>query len=709
MDLKVAIADRFLEGFANLPKKTQKKTTEFLSAFKANPKSPGINYERIQHSKDDHYRSVRIDQQYRGIVRAPDNGSVYLMLWVGKHDDAYKWARTNECRVNTITGALQIFESIVEPKEIQPAIPAVTELPDSETPSCQKLFDISSYDLLNLGLPEELLDRVINLRDENELESLEYKLPKDIYETLYLLAAGESLQSLLDDARPPTTEAISTSIDQALENAKTQQSFWVAENEIELQKILEQPLAKWRVFLHPSQRKIVNRKWNGPVRVLGGAGTGKTVVAMHRAKWLARHLKNEHGKVLFTTFSENLAKDIDYALENLCSREEKNKIEVKHIDAWVNEYLTGKGCQSKIVSNDDYEMLGLWSKALVKKSIAELPDSFYIEEWERIISPNRVKNSSEYMKVKRLGRGVKLNRQQRLDIWPVFEELISQMQLRSLITFDEAMFLALDFIKQETLFHYKHIIVDEAQDMGPQALSLLRGLVAETSNDMFLVGDGHQRIYRRHAIMKACGINIMGRGKKLILNYRTTEQTRRFATAVLEGIDIDDLDGNKDSMRYKSLIKGEMPVLYGFNNFEEEADYIIGIVQELIDSGQQPSDICITARTTQIIEKYRRILRSSSIETVQITGDNADIQNIEGVRLATFHRVKGLEFRFVIMASVNSDQVPYKKSDVITEDPTEARQLDINERALFHVAASRAIKKLYVSWFGQPSIFIKNK
>lgn len=563
MDLKVAISERFLEGFANLPKKTQKKTTEFISAFRANPTSPGINYEKIQHSRDKNYRSIRIDQQYRGIIRAPDNGSVYLILWVGKHDDAYKWAQTNECRVNTITGALQVYESSAEPAPTDTNVKFEYGAYDKECAQVERLFNVTPADLLNLGLPEKLLNQVLALTDESQLEALERRIPKDVYETLYLLAAGEDLQTLLEDAKTPKDQVVDASIEQALNNSKSMQSFWVADDEIELKRILEQPLAKWRIFLHPSQRRLINRTWNGPVRVLGGAGTGKTVVAMHRAKWLARHLKKTDQKILFTTFSENLAQDIDYALENLCSREEKSKIEVKHIDAWVIEYLSLQGYKPKVVSTEDYEMLGLWSKALSRKSIDELPDSFYREEWERIISPNRVKSAADYAKVKRIGRGVKLNRQQRLDIWPVFEELIAQMANRSLITFDEAMFVALDFVKKEKLHHYAHVIVDEAQDMGPQALRLLRGLAPEAADDLFLVGDGHQRIYRRHAIMKSCGINILGRGKKLVLNYRTTEQTRRFATAVLEGIDIDDLDGQKDNLRYKSLIEGEMPVLNG--------------------------------------------------------------------------------------------------------------------------------------------------
>lgn len=718
--VKVAISQDFMMAFARVPHKAQKKVMEFVTKFRHNPRSPGINYEKLNDAKDPKYRSVRIDQNYRGIVLKPDHGNVFLLLWVDKHDDAYDWARRHRCEVHPETGVLQVFESqslvsddavpatsVVEPTE--PVVKQELErLEEQPTP----IFSLSDDQFLSIGVPSELLPLVKSIQTEAHLDAAERHLPISAFEALYLHAAGTPWEEIAKDYGTPGADTIDPDdIATALNHPESQRFFHVVEDELELKEMLEAPLEHWRVFLHPSQRKLVNRHWNGPVRVLGGAGTGKTVVAMHRAKWLVNNLlHNSDQRILFTTFTANLATDIENNLRKICTADELSHIEVKHIDRWVSEFLKRNRYPHRIVYPDrDKDYGKIWQLALqLCPGELGLPDTFYKEEWERVILPQRVMTKAGYFKASRKGRGVALSRKQRAEIWTVFEELRTQLHQKGLRTFEDATLDAVDILNSKNIpLPYRSVIVDETQDMGPEALTLIRQLVTEAPDDIFIVGDGHQRIYRRKTTMSSCGIKIVGRSRKLRINYRTTEETRRFAIAVLEDIPIDDLDGGEDSSSdYRSLMHGEKPEILGFGSVKEEAEGIVEKIRTLQDSGEALRDICVTARTRRLRDEFAQYISSEGLEIVTLEQQN-DNRSIPGVRLATMHRVKGLEFRYVFIASANAGVIPLKAATSSTDDPVEARQRDLNERALLHVSATRAINRLYISYSSKPSPYLK--
>ncbi|WP_444913318.1 UvrD-helicase domain-containing protein [Microbulbifer sp. PAAF003] len=734
--VKVAISSDFMLAFSRVPKSAQKKVMEFVTKFRQDPRSPGINYETINDARDGNYRSVRVDKNYRGIILKPDEGDVFLLLWVDKHDDAYDWARRHKCQINPSTGSLQVFASTTTeevsatellrtlekplraskpPVEYEPVAHSNVVPPRVENPH---LIALSDDQRLQVGVPTELLPLVRAVRTEEELEELESSLPVEAYEALYLLAAGTAWEEIEREYVRHSSETIDTSdIAAALDRPETQRSFHVVHDELELIEMLEAPLERWRVFLHPSQFRLVNRNWNGPVRVLGGAGTGKTVVAMHRAKWLVKNaLQSSDEKVLFTTFTANLATDIESSLRKICSAEEMQRIEVKHIDRWVNEFLRRQKYPADIVYPDsnrygsrDGEYKAIWDSALqLCEAATGLPNSFYKEEWERVILPQRVMTKLEYFKASRAGRGVALSRKQRAAIWPVFEEVRARLQLQGLKTFEDATLDAADILSSAKIYlPYRSVIVDEAQDMGPEALTLIRKLVPEQADDIFVVGDGHQRIYRRKAVMSKCGIQIVGRSRKLRINYRTTEQTRRFATSVLENVSIDNLDGSEDTSNdYRSLIQGLEPQVKCYADFAAESEALVQKIKSLVDSGVTLQDICITARTVRLRDQFTDVLKRAGIATVVLKQQN-DNRNIPGVRIATMHRVKGLEFRYVFILAANKGVIPLKFATGSSDDPVEMRQLDLNERALLHVAATRAIRELYISAHGTPSPYFK--
>lgn len=703
--VKIAIGDGFLESFAQIPKAKQKKVMEFVAKFRYDPTASGINYEKINNASDTNFRSVRIDQDYRGIILKPAQGNVYILLWVDKHDDAYDWACTHRCNIHPQTGALQLVE-------LQQGVEPSPDPIKSETITTEnyRLFDLPDETLLSLGVPAEDLTRIQKIISIEAFEAIEKSLPIEAFEALYLLAAGTSLEDILLDYAAKKSVVNIEDFSEALNKDASLRRFYVVADEMELLEMLEAPLEKWRVFLHPSQRKLIARHWSGPVRVLGGAGTGKTVVAMHRAKWLAAQYADSNDKVLFTTFTSNLAVDIQDNLRKICSAQELQKIDVQNIDSWIVDFLKRQEYDFRIAypngKDSEYEKCWALAEGLISPNVG-LPSSFYREEWERVILPQSIRSKQNYLTSGRMGRGVSLSRKQRSDIWPVFEEMRIQLTQRKLTTIEDAAFDIMSMIDSGASFKkYKSIVVDEGQDFGPEMFSLLRRLVVEDQDDIFIVGDGHQRIYHRKATLGKCGINIRGRGKKLRINYRTTEEIRKFATQILEGIAIDDMDDSIDTLTdYKSLMHGEYPEVKSFHSINDEAQWISETIESLISQGMVTQDICLVARTNSLLDEYKDQLHQLGFETRKLSRQASDNRHLSGIRLATMHRIKGLEFKVVFMAGINQDIVPLKLSTKST-DPMELKMHDLNERALFHVSATRAIKRLFVSVHGKMSEYL---
>jgi superfamily I DNA/RNA helicase len=708
--MQVALADTFWSSFAKLPKAQTKKVVEFVTKFRQAADSSGINYEKIKNAAQPNFRSVRIDQAYRGIVLKPDSGRTYVLLWVDHHDDAYAWAERTKCEIHPETGVLQLYETeVVDSTEVEQEPQPMVETEPAPVPvETSPLLDRAEADLLGVGVPESMLDKVRSLVGIDSLEAIQNQLPVEAFEALYLYADGVPWDEILDEYHVVPEEDVDTEdVDAALERESSKRRFRVVEGELELREMLAAPLEKWRVFLHPTQRRLVERNWNGPVRVLGGGGTGKTVVAMHRAVWLAKQISEDSDeRILFLTFNTNLAKDIEHNLTKLAGPSELERIEVVNIDAWVSRFLKRHKYAHQIVS--DYDLQDTWNLVLssVRPAGLTLPDAFFTDEWERVILPNQIQSEKNYLKISRKGRGVALTRKQRAEIWPVFDEMRAQMQHQGWRTYQDATLDALALIEGDGSRPYRHVIVDEAQDMGSEALTLIRFLAEEGQDDLFLVGDGHQRIYRKKAVMGQCSIKIVGRSRKLKVNYRTTEQIRRFASAVLGEVAIDDLDGDEDPRPgYRSLTKGVVPIIHECADFTEEVSFIAQHIREFAENELALAGCCVVLRRNDLAESYSQELNGMGLPTV-LLGKQADNQQVPGVRVATMHRVKGLEFRHVFLASVQEGVMPNPHA-IASEDPVEARAGDLSERALLHVSASRAIENLVVTYHGTASRFLK--
>lgn len=700
----VAISADFLEAFAQIPKAQQRKVREFITRFQLDPTAAGINYEPIHEARDRRVRTVRVDLAYRAVILHPERGDVFLLAWVDHHDEAITWAKDRIFEVNPITGALQVLDvrtlERAEPPRLQPEV--TRELAEF------RLFEtFADADLLRTGLPSPLLPSVRALRTPEELDGLQRFLPEEAYEALYWIAnLGYSVdQALAEVARPrPERAPDPDDLQRALQHPDSRRRFVVVKSSDELVEMLNAPLAKWRVFLHPSQANLVQADYSGPARVLGGAGTGKTVVAMHRARHLAADVFTaETDRILVTTFTKNLAHNVETLLRGLCGLEFV-RIEVVNLHRWVAQFLRGQGIGFEVAEPSEIE--ACWRDTFSARGAGDWSEAFARGEWTAVVQAQGIATLEDYLRAPRTGRRVRLPRPQRAALWSLFAEY-----RRNLATLGKAEWA--DVVRETRLYlarngavlPYRAVIVDEAQDMHPEELKLIRQLVPAGPNDLFLVGDAHQRIYGRPVVLSQCGINVRGRSSKLRINYRTTEEIRDWAVGVLTGQPIDDLDGGADSTAdYVSLLHGPTPTVRHFQFFGEELDTITQTIHDLLRDVEAET-ICLVARTRkQIEEDYGPALTRAGIPILYLQADTPEDAG-SGVRLATMHRVKGLEFQHVIVAGVCDGIVPLERLHK-DADEGERAETEVQERCLFHVAASRARDTLTITGYGKPSRFV---
>ena len=694
---RIAMSADFLAAFAKLPAKQQRGVRTMIARFERDSTASGLNYERIVNAQDPNMRSLRIDRGYRAIILKPAEGNVHMLLWADKHDNAYRWATRHRCSINSETGALQVYE----PRQ---AAPPIMETAATAEPAI--FGKLKHRQLLRMGVPADMAAEVLDTSDEDALEDMAPRLPVEAYDALYLYMAGDTYEQIILDRETPPDSVDTTDFNAALTRDDSRSRFVTIDNDIELEAMLNAPLERWRVFLHPSQRQLVERHWNGPVRVLGGAGTGKTVVALHRARWLARELP-EGGRILFTTFTRNLAADIENNLRTICTPEEMARIEITNLDRWVQRFLRGKRYRFRLEFGRDERS---WRKALEKKPRdLSFSDAFYNDEWEQVVQSNGLTTREVYLRIPRTGRGVRLTRATRARIWPVFEEYRAQLAEHGIMEVADCYRASATLLEQDrTGADFTSVIVDEAQDMSASAWRLIRSIVPRGRDDIFIVGDAHQRIYPRHrVVLGRCGIEVRGRGRKLRLNYRTTEQTRRWASSVLARRSIDDLDGGEDDNKgIHSVTRGPEPRIRHFKNLDGQATWLVGYLTDLIDSDKQLRSVCIVSRTRKELDAIHNELSDAEVP-VEVLEANAPDPSSDGVRLATMHRVKGLEFDRVVIASANDDILPLPAAVNATDaDSPERIAAETAERALLYVSATRAKKELTVLSFGTPSSFL---
>jgi hypothetical protein len=691
--MPLAIDKGFLKDLGKLEKPVYNRVTEVFDEFDAATHT-GLHLEKIANSRNPRFRSIRIDQAWRGIVLAPATGDVYTLLKVLHHDDAYAWAQRSNVSVNSATGGIEIRDEA----ELDRQIPEMEEAAKSAgTPIFAHVKD---GELTKLGIDDKVLAFARTVTNAAQLDTAKSFLPETQWDVLFGLAAGFTPEEVWADLgaqilnEPVDTEDIDAAI------LRSSDRVVLVSGPDELMDVFAYPFATWRVYLHPTQRAVVDAAFKGPARVTGGPGTGKTVVALHRAHMLA---KRGDGKVLVTTFTSTLSDTLQSGLDMLVDDEKvESRIEVSHVDRIAHRVFRKAHGAPHLLGAENEK--ALWAGLIDELGLTFTP-AFLSEEWRQVVLARRISTADAYLAAKRTGRGRALGAAQRAQVWQAIWEFEQTLTQQGVWTHETIRREATRLLEESSDKPFRHIIIDEAQDLSPDQWRLLRAAVAEAPDDIFIAGDTHQRIYDNRVSLREVGINIAGRSSRLNINYRTTAEILGWSLGLLRGEPIDDMEGGLDSIAgCKSNVHGQPPALSGHQTAGAEAKFIAASVKDWIDSGIAQSEIGIAVRAKWLTSKIESALRTAGIDSVDLAKASEDD---DAVRVGTMHRVKGLEFRCMCVAGVGATLVPATNAVTAAEDDKQTHQQDLErERCLLFVACTRAREELLVTWHGDPSPFL---
>ena len=648
---KLMLHRNLLKNFGKLPTKVQKRVAEWIDIFQKDPYDPSIGMHSLKASMaDPKVRGGDLPGGYRAIIVAPEKGDTYLLMHIDQHDKAYDWAKNKHFEVHGATGVFQLFDVEETQAAARGQEVAAEEIVD------YPLAELSDEELFTIGVPRPLIPSVRAIKSDSSLEALTDYLPPDCRDVLFGVAMGMTIDEALDEMLGVSEIDEKTVIEGGGDfthfNETANFDLVLVEGEEHLKDILSASMEEWRIFLHPYQRKLV--EWhppsNGPMNINGAAGTGKTVALMHRAVFLAREMERPKDQVLLTTFTTNLSISIKSMINRL-GPDVAGRIEVTNLHALARTICLRSGWKGRIAQEDDLQ--DIWDEIWLDPNLTDLPMSReeLKKEYSLVIDPNGIDEEEKYLTTVRSGRP-RISRKQRRAAWPIFRAFQRGLKKRNLLTFEGAIHQARLAIEQGNFQKFAHVLVDEIQDFSLEALRLIRALspIDEGTRDpLCTAGDGHQRIYRTKIPLSRAGIDIRGRSRRLKINYRTSEQIRKFAQRILKGMEIDDLDGGQAVIvGDHSAFKGPEPEIEACTSVKDEADKVVNWVKKLLDEhGLATHEICVTPYKPEI----RSALTAAEIITHQLKPREDDPgSDIPGVRLGTIKRIKGLEFRAVALA-----------------------------------------------------------
>ena len=679
--MTLLLASTFTDSLARLTGDEQKavKTTAF--DLQMNPASPGLSLHKLDKARDKNFWSVRVSSDIRIIVHKSDDST--LLCYVDHHDKAYAWAERRKLEVHPTTGAAQL----VEVRETIVEIPVITYVAGTEPIAKARAFSIrdrgiSGDDLLQYGVPTEWIDDVLAATEESVLDVATH-LPQEAAEAVLELAMG---------GRPPVPAAVAPTAD-PFTHPDALRRFRVMQNVEELERALDYPWEKWSVFLHPAQREIVERRFGGPARVAGTAGTGKTVVALHRAVHLAR--QSPEARVLLTTFSVTLARMLRLKLSRLTAGEPAlaSRIAVEPVDdAGFTLYEQSFGTPRRATE-------GMISAALAELSRSvgghAFSDAFLLNEWTEVVDAWRLTTWEAYRDVARLGRKTRLGETQRAKLWEIFSRMHTRLDEAALFT-PAMLFAAVAADLGRTgNSKYQHVVVDEAQDINVPQLRFLAALAGDRPDGLFFAGDLGQRIFQTPFSWKSLGVDVRGRSHTLRINYRTSHQIRSQADRLLDP-QIADVDGNVENRRNAvSVFNGPDPEVRLFKDETGEIAAIGEWIRARLAEGVVPEEIGVFVRSAAEVPRARDAIRAAGLEP---TAPQPGVDPERGkVVLLPMHLAKGLEFRAVVTACCDDEVLPLQSRIEEVTDDSDLEEVYNTERHLLYVACTRARDRLFVT------------
>lgn len=681
--MNYVIAMSYFDSTSKLSGPEQKAVNNAVKKFTQDPLYKGLNFERIKASADPGMHTIRANKNIRVVVhKSADN---YSFCYADQHDPATKWAQSHVFKINAELGAARLVDVIEEQVEVaQPNIPCLFDkYPDNV--------------LIDAGVKPEVMAQVRAVQCADDIILLLDIVSEKTWDKLYELIFGQPVEMVSN------TKVETTVIPQITEIPRMNGiRLLPVDNTEDLERALEFPMQQWIVFLHPTQRDLVERQFNGPARISGSAGTGKTIVALHRAAYLVR--KHPTHNVLLTTFSRALATRLGQQADILMGTDsiDRKRLTITNLHSLAVSLLEANG-QDFI--NLERKTITQWLKESISKANTDdLTLKFFESEWDAVIDPWAIKDWGTYRDLPRIGRSTALGARRRKGIWDIFEKVISSGESRSERTFSQLCRDVANLLNSKNEKPYDHVIVDESQDFGPTELSLIRALVKEGSDDLMLCGDNGQRIYKSMTSWRSQGINVVGRSHRLKINYRTSEEIRQFADNIVsECVDPD--QDEKETRNTVSLFSGVSPTIQECSSEDDEANSIQNWVQSLLSKGYKPGELGIFGRTKNDVVKLAEArLKNFNIPTRWIQETDDGVSN--SIALGTMHVAKGLEFPAVAIVGCSANRLPLTRALQDIVDPADHEAAIEKERNLLYVAVTRARENLAITYHGKPSTFL---
>ena len=686
--MKFLIAVTFSDSLTRLDGNEQKavKTTAF--DLQVNPAHPGLSFHKLTRARDKNFWSVRVSSDIRIIVHKTDDS--LLLCYVDHHDKAYEWAERRKLAVHPKTGAAQIVEIRETVQEI--VVPVYVEEKQDRKPKPAVFSNRTAEELLVFGVPEEWIDEVL-LANEDSLLQLVDHLPSEAAEALLELATGGTPRS----PEAPTEDPF--------EHPDAKRRFRSMEDSADLERALEFPWEKWTVFLHPEQQDWVGRQFNGPARVSGSAGTGKTIVALHRAVSLAK--ENPDARVLLATFSNALADSLRVKLRRLIGTNPRlgERIDVHSLDE-LGIRLFKANCGSVLLAGQE-EIADKLARAAQDHAAVGVSRSFLTQEWEQVIDAWQLASWEEYRGVARLGRKTRLPQSRREELWKVFEGVRSMLAAEGKSTHAEVFTKLAEYFSQNGHRPYDFSVIDEAQDLSVAQLRFFAALGGGQPNRLFFAGDQGQRIFQAPFSWKSLGVDIRGRSRNLRVNYRTSHQIRAKADKLL-GPEVVDVDGNREGRSDTvSVFNGPNPEICIFSTPEEECAKVTSWLLDRATSIGGSAVLGVIVRSeTELPRAMAAVEAAELLHVVLDEGGNAHTSGI--VTICTMHLAKGLEFSEVAVMACDDEVIPLQSRIEAVGDPGDLQEVYDTERHLLYVACTRARDGLLVTGVAPGSEFLED-
>jgi hypothetical protein len=659
-------------GRLTTPEQKQVKITAF--DLMQNESGNGLQLHRVESAPG--FWTARVSQDIRIVLHK--DGEHTLMAWVGHHDDAYRWAERRRMVPHERTGAMQMVEIVERVEERSMLVESVAN--DVAPAAIEKPFaTLSDDDLLDVGVPRDWLETV-RQTDIARVDHLFGSLPDEAAEALLDFATGGRLSDHV------AAKAIAGA--DPFTHPDAQRRFRVVEGLEELKAALDAPFAQWAVFLHPAQRAPVTRDWTGPARVSGSAGTGKTIVALHRAVHLA---SQTDASVLLTTFSKPLAENLLVKIRLLTEAipDARSRLLVRSIDQAAHELYAGAFGQPNMATAS--QVRAAIGAALEAGSGAGHTAEFLFEEWDELVDAWGLQDLQAYTDVPRIGRRTRLGNKQRETAWEVFAFVRERLAARNVVTSADVYARLSRWVDEGGRLPFTHVIVDEAQDLSVAQAKFLAAIGRSGKPDaLFFAGDLGQRIFHLPFSWARLGLDVRGRSQVLKVCYRTSHQIRSTADRLLEP-EIADLDGNEESRRGTvSVFDGPEPEVKLFADEQQERDAVTKWLQGRRDEGLPEQEVAILVRGTGQLGRGRAAAKAAGIDAPVIT----------------MHDAKGLEFRAVAVMALDEDILPDADRMASIGDVADMAAVQDTERHLLYVAVTRARDALLLTGVAPGSEFL---